>query len=69
MEGFDGSLSVIGESRETLMEMRGPAAYSPLEDLSGDMVGMWRTQAIRAAVELGVFETLPGIGAGHREVP
>ena len=59
VEGVNGSLSVIGETGETLMELRGPLR-SPLEELSGDMVGMWRTQAIRAAVELGVFETLPG---------
>ena len=59
VEGIDGSLSVIGETGETLMELRGPLR-SPLEELSGDLVGMWRTQAIRAAVELGVFETLPG---------
>ena len=58
VEGFDGSLSVIGESGETLVELRGPLR-SPLEELSGDMVGMWRTQAIRAAVELGLFEALP----------
>ena len=58
VEGIDGSLSVIGETGETLMELRGPLR-SPLEELSGDMVGMWRTQAIRAAVELGVFESLP----------
>ena len=58
VEGVDGSLSVIGETGETLMELRGPLR-SPLEELSGDMVGMWKTQAIRAAVELGVFESLP----------
>ena len=58
VEGTDGSLSVIGETGETLVEMREPLR-SPLEELSGDMVGMWRTQAIRAAVELGVFESLP----------
>ena len=40
------------------MELRNPLR-TPLEELSGDMVGMWRTQAIRAAVELGVFEALP----------
>ena len=40
------------------MELREPPR-SPLEELSGDMVGMWRTQTIRAAVELGVFESLP----------
>ncbi len=58
VEGFDGSLSVIGESGETLLQLRGPLR-TPLEELSGDMVGMWRTQAIRAAVELGVFQALP----------
>ena len=58
VEGFYGSLSVIGESGDTLVELREPLR-SPLEELSGDMVGMWKTQAIRAAVELGVFESLP----------
>ena len=58
VEGIDGSLSVIGETGETLVELR-ETLRSPLEELSGDMVGMWRTQAIRAAVELGVFESLP----------
>ena len=58
VEGFDGSLSVIGESGETLVHLRGPLR-TPLEELSGDLVGMWKTQAIRAAVELGVFEALP----------
>ena len=58
VEGFDGSLSVIGESGERLLELR-KTLCSPLEDLSGDMVGMWRTQTIRAATELGVFEALP----------
>ena len=58
VEGIDGSLSVIGETGETLVELREPLR-SPLEELSGDMVGMWRTQTIRAAVELGVFESLP----------
>ena len=58
VESIDGSLSVIGEAGEILVELRGPLR-SPLEELSGDMVGMWRTQAIRVAVELGVFESLP----------
>ena len=64
-EGFDGSLAVIGESGETLVELRGPLR-SPLEELSADMVGLWKTQTIRAAVELGVFEALPA-GAGELE--
>ena len=65
VEGLDGSLSVIAESGETLVELREPLR-TPLEELSGDMVGMWRTQTIRAAVELGVFEVLPA-SAQHIE--
>ena len=58
VEGFDGSLAVINELGQTLSELRGPS-QSQLEQLSGDMVGLWRTQTIHAAVELGVFECLP----------
>ena len=58
VEGFDGSLLVIGESGRTLLKLRGPS-QSHLEVLSGDMVGLWRTQTIHTAVELGVFEALP----------
>ena len=58
VEGSDGGRSVIDESGATLLTLR-PPRRSPLEALSGDMVGLWRTQAIRAAVELGVFEVLP----------
>ena len=56
--GRDGSLSVIGEDGDVVVTLREPAR-TPLEELSGDMVGVWRTQAIRSAVELGVFELLP----------
>ena len=52
VEGFDGSLSVINESGENVIELR-KQSRSPLEELSGEMVGLWRTQTIRAAVELG----------------
>lgn len=58
VEGFDGSLSVIDEAGAQVLELRKPL-HSQLEELSGDMVGMWRTQTIRAAVELGVFKVLP----------
>ena len=58
VEGFDGSLSVIGEDGARITSLRKPLC-SPLERLSGEMVGLWRTQTIRAAVELGVFERLP----------
>ncbi len=58
VERFDGSLSVIDETGEVLVELRKPLRSS-LEELSADMVGLWKTQAIRTAVELGVFEALP----------
>ena len=58
VEGFDGSLSVMDETGKTLLCLRRPVD-SPFEDLSSEMVGMWRTQTIRAAVESGVFEALP----------
>ena len=58
VEAFNGSLLVIDESGEALVELRKPLE-SPLEELSTDLVGVWKTQAIRAAVKLGVFESLP----------
>ena len=58
IEGFNGSLSVIDESGQALLELRRPS-QTHLEGLSSDMVGLWRTQMIHAAVELGVFESLP----------
>ena len=58
VENFDGGLSVIDESGATLVELRPPLRTS-VEALSADMVGLWRTQTISAAVEIGVFEALP----------
>ena len=67
VEGFDGSLSVIDESGQTLLELRGPS-QSHLEGLSADMVGLWRTQTIHSAVELGVFECPARVGGGGRAI-
>ena len=58
VEGPDGSLYVIDEQGLEVVLLRDPAV-STLEALSADMVGVWKTQTIRAAVELGVFELLP----------
>ena len=58
VERFDGGLEVIDEAGELLVELR-PANKSEFAALSDDLTGFWRTQAICAAVELGVFETLP----------
>ena len=62
VEGLDGSLMVIDEAGDAQITLR-PPRTSPVEELSSDMVGFWRTQTIAAAVDLGVFEVLPGRSA------
>jgi len=62
VERFDGGLEVIDEQGEMCSELR-PALCSEFAALSSDMVGFWRTQTIASAVELGVFEALPGTSA------
>lgn len=59
VERFDGGLEIIDESGSMIVELR-PALHSEFAALSADLVGFWRTQAIAAAVELGLFEALPG---------
>ena len=58
-ERFDGGLEVIDEKGARVAELR-PALKGEFAALSDDLVGFWRTQAICTAVELGVFEALPG---------
>ncbi len=58
VEGFDGALEVIDEAGATIVELR-PAQRSEFAALSADLAGFWRTQAIAAAVSLGLFEALP----------
>lgn len=62
VERFDGGLEVIDETGAPVVELR-PALESEFAALSGDLTGFWRTQAICAAVELGVFEALPATAA------
>ena len=58
-ERFDGGLEVIDERGATICPLR-PARPSEFHALSADLVGFWRSETIAAAVELGIFETLPG---------
>ena len=58
VERFGGGLEVIDETGVSVAELR-PALKSEFAALSDDLTGFWRTQAICAAVELGVFEALP----------
>jgi hypothetical protein len=62
VERSDGGLDVIDERGRTLVELR-PGLRSDVAELSRDLVGFWRTQAICAAVELNVLETLPADAA------
>ncbi len=64
VERHDGGIEVIGEDGRAILELR-PARRSEFAELSGDMVGFWRTQCVGAAVELGVFDHLP---AGTRQI-
>lgn len=58
----DGSLLVIDERGEPVRELRSPRRTA-LEQVSGDMVGFWRTQALCAAAELDIARALPGSAA------
>ena len=58
VERFDGGLDVIDEAGHVVTALR-PPLQSAFATLSDDLTGFWRTQAICAAVELGVFEALP----------
>lgn len=59
VERFDGGLEVVDERGNTVVELR-PSRSSPFAELSADLVGFWRTEAIAGAVEIGLFEELPG---------
>ena len=63
VERLDGGLEVIDGTGSAVVELR-PALKSEFAALSDDLTGFWRTQAICAAVELGVFEALPATVAG-----
>ena len=58
VERFDGGLEVIDAAGRAVTVLR-PPLKSAFATLSDDLTGFWRTQAICAAVELGVFEALP----------
>ncbi|NVK41564.1 MAG: methyltransferase [Oceanospirillaceae bacterium] len=58
-ECHDGALVVIDEAGQSVRQLRGPTV-DPFAALSADMVGYWRTFTIATAIELGVFEELPG---------
>lgn len=62
VEREDGGVEVIDESGATVVELRA-ALRSPVQALSGDLVGYWRTRTLAAAAELGVLDALPATAA------
>lgn len=59
VEHADGTRHVMDEYGIAMATPRGPQV-DDFAALSADMVGYWRTMTIAAAVELGIFEALPG---------
>jgi len=58
VEREDGAILRINESGKVLQQLRA-ATNSLFQQLSADMVGYWRTQTIKAAVDLNLFDHLP----------
>lgn len=57
---WNGSWQVINELAETVFEIASAREVDAFAAVSADLVGFWKTQTLRAAVELGLFEALPG---------
>lgn len=58
-EDFDGNLLVIDEAGQTVREIFKPQR-NLIGNLSGDLVGFWKAETIRLAVELNLLDNLPG---------
>ncbi|MBI4322502.1 MAG: methyltransferase [Chloroflexi bacterium] len=57
VETHDGALLIINEVGPRVSELR--PARRPVDTVSADLVGYWRTLSIATAVELGLFQALP----------
>lgn len=71
VETFFGELLRINEQGHVLESLRAPT-ISAFQQLSSDLVGFWRSQTIKAAVSLGVFEQLPATSSDltdHMQLP
>jgi hypothetical protein len=59
VEDFEGNLLVIDEEGKTVREIfKSPKSF--VSNLSGDLVGFWKSETIKLAVELGILDSLPG---------
>lgn len=53
-----GAMLIINESGAVRRTLR-DGIQTPLQQLSADLIGYWKTQTIKAAVELKIFDFLP----------
>lgn len=59
VEDFEGNLLVIDEEGRTIREIvKTPKNW--IGNLSGDLVGFWKSETIKLAVELNLLDNLPG---------
>ena len=59
VEDFEGNLLVIDEEGQTIREISKPQK-NWIGNLSGDLVGFWKSETIKLAVELNLLDNLPG---------
>lgn len=59
VEDFEGNLLVIDEEGQTIREIF-KSQKNYIGSLSGDLVGFWKSETIKLAVELNLLDSLPG---------
>jgi hypothetical protein len=59
VEDFQGNLLVIDEEGQTIREIF-KSQKNWIGNLSGDLVGFWKSETIKLAVELNLLDSLPG---------
>ena len=59
VEDLEGNLLVINEEGQTIREIF-KTQKNWVGNLSGDLVGFWKSETIKLAVELDLLDTLPG---------
>ena len=58
-EDFDGNILIIDEEGQTVREIFKPQR-NLIGNLSGDLVGFWKSETIKLAVEFNLLEGFPG---------
>lgn len=56
---FEGNFLIVDEEGKTIKELY-QSSENAIGELSGDLVGFWKSETIRLAVELTILDHLPG---------